>query len=1122
MTSTSPTIFPQQSITFTPITTHLPPTKGEAIAKVIFRLIGQISNKPKYIYDVSINAEKKEAIASVKHKDSILIKHHTHYWNVKYINFPKEFTLKQISELMIRQHPAVKVSKEKSIEQLNLEAESYDRQYPVKVEIGIKGTTHQGKEYYLKLCPDKLEDSKAYIKDAQGNPVQISLNLGPLKDYRYKDIRNNILPNFNSKYQVNLVQEAKGPCLRLTTLAPLTQQTAPASGEFQQATSSASISSSHLLARAVPLFSIRNTQDLANYLAGEGYIDPLVGKIVKKMVDSFTQLQQPSTEAIKEVIKLFDKLEEYDQFRILKSLITHFVDNPLTDKKILHALTDILVHFQKFIYQDSLEIPPHPSVQFSSMSAGFLNRLEPTHFANMLKILTDNLAPTAQPKKNSLVKQHLRVIIALIEAMLIKEVEGVDKEIYIHAYEAISQFTKDKDLEVAYLAKYGENSFLKISDDQTTGDIVKDVCSRTFYFLRAVAKIADAVDLFEPWHIASAFEAPADFQKAFAFQGPGIVKKAKEKWFPEDWFNVLFKVRYTLFEYPHIFVKAINTLSTDVEIQKKETLHHPFFLMGFVNLLWEGLHFPPSASLEDLELKKVAVQVFKQIYQANDTQKNYNPQEAFSLKKERNRTQLQEITKRYLLTCTTHPQQEIRELAKGIVNALPMDKSPITSFEPAPLTDLFTEAIKKVPLFETMQRIAEKLRKDDQLKKERAYYISPKASDFERQFSNPQPLAEELKEFFGNKSAYALHLEGEGGAGKTLAMKMLADQLLKNYSDRSYFPLYTYLPKLKDPIHRALEHTLDFYGVDRGQANQLSGRKILLICDAYDEINFDRFSRRFENPKKINIYVTNRFKDKEISKVIFVSKTGTAKKRCFKPQGEDLQRLRLTPFDEAQIVAYLKKFVAERQKDKTLLWTEQEYLDNFQAIKDSSLGKVISNPFHLKITVEVLPIIVKKYLSEYPDLELESMFFGRKKFVVLKELFDVFACVTAYRSSVKSEGESYIAPEKFLTYSVQLALKMKNCNRTFIPWPPESFIGIKEQEKNDIRNSFKDFFEPAKSREKFYKECLIQRNEGWSFIHKDYQEYLEFLGKKPPAELEEFVKRIVKEYKFKELFSHHR
>ncbi|KIC73847.1 hypothetical protein DB42_BP00280 [Neochlamydia sp. EPS4] len=1118
MTSTSPTIFTPQSTTFTTITTHLPPTKGEAIAKVIFRLIGQISNKPKYIYDVSIHPDKKDAIASVKHKDSNLIKHHTHYWNVKYINFPKEFTLKQISELMIRQHPAIKVSKEKSIEQLNLEAESYDRQYPVKVEIGIKGTTHQGKEYYLKLCPDNLENSAAYIKDEQGNPVQVSLNLGPLKDYRYKDIRNNVLPNFNSKYQVNLAQEAKGPCLRLTTLAPFTQQVAPASGEFQQAASSLSISSSQILPRAEPLFSIRNTQDLTNYLAGEGSKDPLIDEIVKKMVDSFTQLQQPSAEAIKEVIKLFDKLEEDDQFRILQSLTAHFVDNPLIDKNILQALTDILVHFQKFIYQDNLEISPRQPSQFSSMSAEFLNKLESKHLVNMLRILTDNLKPTARPKENSLIKQHLRVIIALIEAMLIKEVEGVDKEIYIKAYEAISQFTKDEDLEVAYLARYGENSFLKISDDRTTGDIIKDVGARTFYFLRAVAKIADAVDLFEPWHIASAFDAPADFQKAFAFQGPGIVKKVKEKWFPEDWFNVLFKVRYTLFEYPHIFVKAINALSTDVEIQKKETLHHPFFLMGFVNLLWEVLHFPPSASLDDLELKKVAVQLFKQIYQANDTQKNYNPQEAFSLKKERNRTQLQEITKRYLLTCTTHPQQEIRELAKGVVNALSMDKSQITSFESAPLTALFTEAIKKVPLFETMQRIAEKLRKDDQLKKERAYYISSKASDPERQFSNPLPLAEELKGFFKSESTYALHLEGEGGAGKTLAMKMLADQLLKNYSHESYFPLYTYLPKLKDPIHKALEHTLDFYGVDRGQANQLRERKILLICDAYDEINFDRFSRRFEDPKKINIYVTNGFKDKEISKVIFVSKTGTAKKRCFKPQGEDLQRLRLTPFDEAQIVAYLKRFVAERQKDKTLLWTEQEYLNNFQEIKNSSLGKVITNPFHLKITVEVLPIIVKRYLSEHPGLELEKIFHGQKKFVILKELFDVFACVTAYRSSVKTAGGHYISPQEYLNYSIQLALKMGSRNRTFIPWPPENYVGINEQERNDIQNSFRDFFEPVNSKERFYKECLIQRNEGWSFIHKDYQEYLDYLGGKRPAELEEFIKRIVREYKFKELF----
>ncbi|WP_042281709.1 NACHT domain-containing protein [Candidatus Protochlamydia sp. R18] len=1059
-----------------------------------FHLTGTVSNKKKYNYDVKIDPKTQEISANVI-KNSGKKPHQPHSWEIT-SNPSRGILLTTISELILQSYPQINISKKKLKNHLNLESGKHNTQYLSQLTIKIEGTTTQGEKYRLDLCPDNVANSKAYLLDEKGNEKSIAHNLkndlnfllNPSLKSDFEQIRDKFLPHFKSRFRVNLEQKREGICLCLSLK------------EDEQADSPLNVPPS------ISLLSINNAQDLAIYLKQLNYRDPLANEIAYQMVEAFTQKQQPSKKAIEEIIEIFENLEEDDQFNILKSLVNHFVSNKLKDKKILKALSKIFIYFQKLTYQHELSF--HQKTHFSR-SLEFLDSIEPEHFVSMLTTLTEKLRLTAEIQNISLIKSQLTALVVLIETMLSRNVKKVDEEIYGNAYEAINSLTGNQNLEVAYLAHYGKNSFLKISDDTTPSDKVKKLISRSFLILRGIANLADAISLFEPWHIAPAFEAYDNFKEAFTFHGRVLPRNL----FPEKWFITLYILRVSFFAHPQGFFKAIEKLNTDPAIRKREELHDPFFLMGLVDLLWEVLHFPSSTSPDDITLKQIVISLFQQIYQENNEKQADNPSETFYLEKKEYRTQLQELIKIYLLSCTTHPLEEIKDAALEVVQKLQLEQRGISSFASTSKRNaIFNEAIKAVPLFEIMKSIGDKLKKDYQLK-EKAYYISSDAEDPDQPFPDPTPLEKMVRAFLNDSDDPVLHLEGYGGEGKTLAMKMLVDQFLNEYSDKNYFPIYTYLPRLKDPFYEAWECTMSFFGINTDQEKELKKRQIMLICDAHDEINSAK-------RKKINIYMRNQFEAKEISKVIFVSKTKTAKSNNFEPQGKYLHRIQLKPFSKDQIFDYLNKYVSERQKDtkkeNRLLWDHHEYQENFKQIKGSTLWEVITNPFRLKITAEVLPFIVNKQLSENPQLQLKELFFGKKnKDGVSLELFRVFACVNAIRSSRRTKiREDAILPEDYLRYSVEIAKAMESINIPFIPWPP---TGLKRKEIAQIQEVFGRFFEQSK--ESLYQECLIPTDDGWSFIHNDYKDFFVFLGKNP-KELEKLITETLHEYSKNDVFLH--
>ncbi|KIC72435.1 NACHT domain-containing protein [Candidatus Protochlamydia amoebophila] len=1031
---------------------------------ITFHLDGRVSShSDKYKYRLHLFLEQT---ITAKVEVSKVKKEEWKEWEVTFQTHSTNWLLANISRLMLQQYPQINLTKQKSVKQLNLEFGQVNSKEPVYIMVEIKGKTSRGENYILHLCPSNLKESRATLQDKKGKTKPIALDLGFLEAFSLEDLRHLFLADFESFVRIKIKQKDGEKCLCLSAL------------------NSSSLS----------LSSLKHTKDLVKYLKQENSQDPIIVILLKKMVDAFANMQQPRSEAIEEMIDIFDKLQQNDQMRVFRSVTKHFVENPLTDQNIVKILKKILVYFQKTLYKQQVDAEEDNVVPSSKI----LDEFDANGLVTLLVILTKNLVPQAGLKNIPSIQNRLRALVALLETMIIQDVKGVDKDVYLNAYKAINHIAKSKDLkndlEMDYLARYGKNSFLQIPDDTTVGDTVKSTLSRTFYLLRGFAKIADSVSIFEPWHVASSFDAVEDFKKALTFRGPSF-----SKWFSKkQWYTSLLALRFTLFKKPEKFFDELDKLNTlEKSFSKKaiRVFHHPLFLIGFVNLLKEVLHIPTHAP-RDLALKKVAIQLLQRIYQDNTIEEETNFPISFKLKPDEQRNQLLEIVKGYLLACKTHVDPEVSRVTEESLKALNLQD--VVFFPTSkPQNELFDQAVKQIPILEALKQMSKQLEKDDQLKKESVYYISPNVQEDEG-FSDSFPLKKALKGFLEAKNTPVLYLEGDGGAGKTLTMKVLANELLRNYSRTSYFPFYTYLGSLKNPLEKIIKETFKLHEMTSDQINELKERNVVFICDAVDEINPLKLPSETKN---MNMYEANNFAEKDIAKVIFVSKKGLNDAKRFEPVGKTIQKLILTPFNEQQIFDYLEKFAQERQKEENNLfstWTAEKYRETFKKLQDSELWKLITNPFRLHVIVEVLPLIVESR----SDMKIEEIFRQQTKGEIEQHFFDIFACVQAYRSSLK-EKRFPIRSKEFLKYSAQLAAVMQTNGIFSIPLQSivEQQEGVKDlsnsstSTKEDIalQEIIQKFFN--KSQEKFYKECLVLKNQGeWAFMHGDYQLYFSQFG----------------------------
>ncbi|KAG0007296.1 hypothetical protein BGZ80_004842, partial [Entomortierella chlamydospora] len=232
-------------------------------------------------------------------------------------------------------------------------------------------------------------------------------------------------------------------------------------------------------------------------------------------------------------------------------------------------------------------------------------------------------------------------------------------------------------------------------------------------------------------------------------------------------------------------------------------------------------------------------------------------------------------------------------------------------------------------------------------------YISPiaKASLEETEYFD---LMLKVHEFLKSERKVFL-LRGSSGSGKSSFSRALEIDLWDAYKVGGAIPLFIHLPDFDKPEQDLIEKRLSKANFTDNLIRELKlNRQLILICDAYDEIQTLQ-----------NLYTRNRLNEQGewCAKMVIACRTeyiGKDYKDFFQPSdrnhAEDsslFQEAVIAPFTEKQIHEYIDKYFSKGEPKKFT-----------RAFKEIPVLKdLVKNPFVLKLSVEVLPQIMKSSTS---------------------------------------------------------------------------------------------------------------------------------------------------------------
>ncbi|MCX8566009.1 MAG: WD40 repeat [Glomeribacter sp. 1016415] len=272
---------------------------------------------------------------------------------------------------------------------------------------------------------------------------------------------------------------------------------------------------------------------------------------------------------------------------------------------------------------------------------------------------------------------------------------------------------------------------------------------------------------------------------------------------------------------------------------------------------------------------------------------------------------------------------------------------------PQPILPSMLDSVQRKPEVELSLRRLQKKRLAA-WQRDKTLYISlrGKANRFTTETFKLEPA---VNVFLESEKQKVLLLLGDSGAGKSTFSKALEAQLWEAYQKDGRIPLLITLPDIDNPTHQLVERHLSNEQFSEQQIRELKeNHQFVFILDSYDE-----------SQQTQNLYQANRFNQdgQWQGQVIIGCRTeyfGHDDRDRFEPEDpKQLQEMVIAPFSNEEIDAYLSTYV----KANSLGWSVARYQEALQTI--SNLKELVSNPFLLKITLEVLPTLVN-HLSGNP------------------------------------------------------------------------------------------------------------------------------------------------------------
>ncbi|CAL6102178.1 Pentapeptide_repeats-containing protein [Hexamita inflata] len=338
----------------------------------------------------------------------------------------------------------------------------------------------------------------------------------------------------------------------------------------------------------------------------------------------------------------------------------------------------------------------------------------------------------------------------------------------------------------------------------------------------------------------------------------------------------------------------------------------------------------------------------------------------------------------------------------------------------------------------------------------------------------------EVKEFVtSDKKVMLIH--GGAGSGKTT----IAKQLVKDFMESDFIPLYIYLPSLMNWEHKVVESTLKQIKMDLkdNEVNALkdSKQKILFIMDGYDELQ-----------TYANLYISNKIQQWDQCKVLFMSRSAhltvkPAYQKFFVPTSKQsmLVEVQLQNFDDAQILQYIDLYIRNGKSQK---WSDtQQYIQNIKTIP--GVRQLIETPQILAMIVQLLPGLVQKRENISKSEKQQEL--------IAVDLYEEFANQWFETQSAKEENNTNSQNiqnirDEYQVMSVSIANKMIQEKVTIV-----DCADAEQKEK------WTEYFA---STDPFTNTVILgvpinMQNQQYSFIYKSLQYYFASVGALQQAEL---------------------
>ncbi|KAF9361944.1 hypothetical protein BGX26_009400 [Mortierella sp. AD094] len=778
------------------------------------------------------------------------------------------------------------------------------------------------------------------------------------------------------------------------------------------------------------------------------------------VIRAFVQDGLKKSGAVAEVVSLAAVLEQ-DDFR---KLLQVFVDGIEQSLLLEIHLLDGLAYLMRNAPQGSLDADD---------------------LVKILELLNTRLKGTHQQSTQRDYRLALSVS-CVLNSMFDCQVEGLEREqLHEPLYQYLKELQQSSDPCLVYQAAYAFQALQYIPDNET---ILKAMLRRTGKVVRGISGVVSAVKALDLdqfidglQHIQEEMPGVKDVismvndaykdAKGLAESGQGFLESLKEGLSfsrKSAWYLVLRGLDSLLQEG--------RLAEFDQLIRKAPCQSNPAFQWGVCQRLGELA----ANTVWDTKTRQCAIAFLGEIY-IDDAQWGQH-------------ANIKQWILRILSNLAELTEEPVAGHAKGLLRNLESDGDMekralyqvcVKEYQDSYAVMVTLSSPKESRLLNSVQNIPEVETPLRQLRYERLkergqdVYVSPRAklhanatSDFD--------LMSKVQEFLSSDRKVFLLL-GDSGAGKSTFNRTLEIDLWDKYGKTdNRIPLFIHLPAIDKPENCLIDKQLQHLNFTESQIRELKlHREFILICDGYDE-----------SQQTQNLYMSNQLNQagQWHAQMVISCRTesiGVDYRSCFRPTDRNnggnsnlFQEVTITPFNSDQIQDYVEQYVILREPP----WKSEDYL---QALKQvPNLRDLVTNPFLLKISLEVLPRLLKTN-SEFSASRITRV-----------ELYDEFVAQWIERGQIRLR-EIELSPRDQEAFNMLLD---SGFNQVCISYLKELATAIYDNqrgnpsvdysERRDQKTWKRIFFNNLDGKNLLRESIpLIRSSEQYRFIHRSVLEY---------------------------------